>query len=223
MSLEYSWGSAGFGEKGKKGTFVWGGPASCHDNGPGAALQVRLDPGTGGVFVGWRPPGPAPAPCMLKSWHQGKSHAPHTHAPTDLCQGWLSQTTLKRTYSRGWLCLPDDIETDLYQGWLCLPDDLETDLCKGWLSLPDDLETDLFEGLPDDLETDRGGSACQTTLKRTYARGGSACQTTLTRRSATSWNKHCANRTCTHNPSIAQPEHQVQRHGCNQQAAPRHL
>ena len=48
MSLEYSWGSAGFGEKSKKGTFVWGGPASCHDNGPGAALQVRLDPGTGG-------------------------------------------------------------------------------------------------------------------------------------------------------------------------------
>ena len=76
---------------------------------------------------------------------------------TDLCQGWLSQTTLKRTYSRGWLCLPDDIETDLYQGWLCLPDDLESDLRKGWLSLPDDLETDLFEGwlcLPDDFETD---------------------------------------------------------------------
>ena len=48
MSLEYSWGSAGFGEKGKKGTFVWGGPASCHDNGPGAAPQVRLDPDTGG-------------------------------------------------------------------------------------------------------------------------------------------------------------------------------
>ena len=42
MSLEYSWGSAGFGEKGQKGTFVWGGPASCHDNGPGAAPQVRL-------------------------------------------------------------------------------------------------------------------------------------------------------------------------------------
>ena len=48
VSLEYSWGAAGFGEKGKKGTFVWGGPASCHDNGPGAAPQVRL---------------PAPAPC----------------------------------------------------------------------------------------------------------------------------------------------------------------
>ena len=196
------------------------------------------------VFVGQRDPECPLPPCMLKSWHQGKSDAPHTHTPpqgqvtgrlclpdnfeTDLCQGWLSQTTLKRTYSRGWLCLPDDIETDLYQGWLCLPDDLETDLRKGWLSLPDDLETDLFEGwlcLPDDFETDlcQGGSACQTTLKRTYARGGSACQTTLTRRSATSWNKHCANRTCTHNPSIAQPEHQVQRHGCNQQAAPRHL
>ena len=82
MSLEYSWGSAGFGEKGKKGTFVWGGPASCHDNGPGAALQDVWTRAPGGVFVGWRPPGPAPAPCMLKSWHQGKSDAPQTHTHT---------------------------------------------------------------------------------------------------------------------------------------------
>ena len=66
----------------------------------------------------------------------------------------------------GWLCLPDDLETDLrkacqttlkrtysrggsacqttskrtYTRCLCLPDDLETDLRKGWLSLPDDLD-----------------------------------------------------------------------------------
>ena len=94
--------------------------------------------------------------CMLKSWHQGKSDAPHTHAPTGASDG-AALPARKRTYSRGWLCLPDDIETDLYQGWLCLPDDLETDLRKGWLCLPDDLETDLFEGwlcLPDDFETD---------------------------------------------------------------------
>ena len=76
---------------------------------------------------------------------------------TDLCQGWLSQTTLKRTYSSGWLCLPDDLETDLRKGWLSLPDDLETDLFEGWLCLPDNFETDLCQGwlcLPDDLEAD---------------------------------------------------------------------
>ena len=34
------------------------------------------------VFVGQRDPECPLPPCMLKSWHQGKSDAPHTHTPT---------------------------------------------------------------------------------------------------------------------------------------------
>ena len=150
----------------------------------------------------------------------------------------------------GRLCLPDNFETDLCQGWLSQTTDLfegvalparrhrngpsacQTTLkrtyARGGSACQTTLKQTYSRGGSACQTTSkrtyaRGGSACQTTLKRTYARGGSACQTTLTRRSATSWNKHCANRACTRNPSIAQPEHQVQRHGCNQQAAPRHL
>ena len=222
MSLEYSWGSAGFGEKGKKGTFVWGGPASCHDNGPGAALQVRLDPGTGGRLCWLKTPraGSSPLHVVRVNLMLRTHTAPQGQVTGRLC--------LKRTYSRGWLCLPDDIETDLYQGGSACQTTLKRTYARGGSACQTTLKRTYSRGGSACQTTlkrtyARGGSACQTTLKRTYARGGSACQTTLTRRSATSWNKHCANRTCTRNPSIAQPEHQVQRHGCNQQAAPRHL
>ena len=79
MSLEYSWGSAGFGEKGKKGTFVWGGPASCHDNGPGAAPQVRLDPDTGGRLR-WLETRSSPLLRWKSGWWQGDLPL-RTHTP----------------------------------------------------------------------------------------------------------------------------------------------
>ena len=71
MSLEYSWGSAGFGEKGKKGTFVWG-----------------LDLDTGGVFVGLETPQTGSSPLLLIVV-TGYSATPHTHTSPNNDGGFL--------------------------------------------------------------------------------------------------------------------------------------